>query len=327
MIPLGLCDPSTGSHDGLPAEYQAAIERFARYLAARQLSPHTQRLYVGAVDRWMRAGGAPGHVDQLALARWLATRRASLAVNTVNLDLKALRCFYRWQAASGTGMDGADKLIPRGRKAPQRVVRYLTEADVGEVLGSLPLDTFLGLRDHAIVRVLFECGLRATEVADMQLGSLLPDDTLFVQGKGGVDRYVPVSAELAGFLRGYMHARAGTKPGKRNALWVRENGRPLRNGRSIWEIVSRAVWRALGRRGGLHKVRATGRAWQGHYPHELRASFATALLRGGCPITAIAQMMGHADTSTTARYLGVDLEMLRKAAACHPRALRVADPA
>ena len=323
MIPLSLCNIPADGPKALDSEYQAAVERFTRYLAARAFSPNTQRLYTGSVLRWFAEGGVPGHVDPLMLLRWLGRRRLLVAVNTLNLDLKALRSFYRWQEISGAGSPDAAAMIPKGRKAPQRVVRHLTEAEVGEVLGSLPLDTFLGLRDYTIIRILFECGLRATELVEMQLGSVLTDGSLYVHGKGGVDRYVPITEATLGVLHGYMHARSGTKPGKRNALWVKENGLPLRSGRSIWEIVSRRIWRVLGMRGGHHKLRRGGKAWQGHYPHALRASFATALLRRGCPITAIAQMMGHADVATTAHYLGVDLDHLRNAARLHPRALRI----
>jgi site-specific recombinase XerD len=264
-------------------------------------------------------------VDELVLARWLARRRQAVAVNTVNLDLKALRSFYRLQEASGAASKGCLLAIPKGKRPPRRVVRYLTDEQIGEVLGSLPLTTFTGLRDYTMIRTLFETGLRASELVQLELGCILVDNTLFVRGKGGKDRYVPITAQLAGVLAGYRNAHGGTRPGKRSALWVTARGKPLRNGRSIWEIVSRRLWAALGVRSGLHRLQRGRVPWQGHYPHALRASFATALLRNGCPITAIAQMMGHADVATTALYLGVDLTQLRAAAAHHPRALRVVD--
>lgn len=305
-----------------PAPEHETVARFARFLSARRFSPHTVRLYLGAVNRWLAAGGMPGHIDAALLTRYLAGRRDAVAVNTVNLDLKALRSFYRVQVAAGDVAAADLAWLPRQRKAPSRLPRPLSEGQVGEVLGSLPLDTFLGLRDYAMLRVLFECGLRASELASLELGSLMSDDTIFVRGKGSRDRYVPMTAQLHGVLAGYIHARARCRPGKRAALWVRQDGKPLRNGRSVWEIVSRRLWALLGARSGLHRLRATGKAWQGHYPHQLRATFATALLERGCPITAIAQMMGHSDVATTALYLGVDLEHLRRAASHHPRALR-----
>lgn len=307
----------------LSSDSQAAVERFARYLVALQRSPHTVRLYLGAVERWLVAGGEPGHIDSDRLARWLGRRRATVATNTVNLDVKALRAFYRVQHDWGECTAADLQRLPRQRRAPTRVPRVLSDEDVGRVLGTLPLDSFIGLRDYAILLTLYAAGLRASELIGMELGDVIDRDVLFVRGKGGRDRYVPIGEQLAGVLDGYLHARAALRPGKRNAFWLRQDGRPLANGRSAWEIVSKRLWEALGVRCGDGRVLRGGRPWTGHYPHALRASFATALLRRGCPLPAIGQLMGHSRLETTALYLGVDLEQLRTAAALHPRALRV----
>lgn len=323
MIPLGYCQPVQTQAAGLSVESLALVERFDQYLETVRRSPHTRRLYLGAVKRWMAAGGAPAHIDAALLASWLARRRGSVSTATVNLDIKGLRCFYRWRR----DWDGiaADQLgnIPKQRKPPDRVVRWLTDAQIGEVLGTCPLDTFVGLRDYSMLLTLYVTGLRAGELMDMDLGDLVERDALFVRGKGGNHRYLPLGEELAGVLDGYLHARAATRPGKRNAFWLRANGKPLRNGRSAWEIVSKRIWQALGLRAGLHRVGRSAKPWAGHYPHELRASFASALLHRGMPLPAISQLMGHADMATTAHYLGVDIEHLRRAAALHPRAHRV----
>lgn len=305
---------------------QAAVERFARYLAGMGRSPNTRRLYLAAVQRWLTAGGHAGHVDCALLARYLAGRRERCATATVNMDVKALRAFYRLQVACGDATSADVRRLPRLRRVPVRAPRWLSDAQVGEVLAACPLDAFVGVRDYAIVLTLYTTGLRASELASMTLGSFIDDAEIFAVGKGGHPRYVPTGAPLAGILNGYLHARSRLRPGKRSAFWLRSDGKPLRNGRSIWEIVSKRCWQALGLRSGLHQVRRVGKPWQGHYPHALRASFATALLHRGTPITAIAQLMGHRDVATTAHYLGVDLEHLRRAAACHPRAKRSREP-
>lgn len=321
MIPLRYRQAPPAA-DAALAKHQPTVERFARGLAVRNTSATTQRLYVRAVERWLTAGGEPGHVDLERLARYLAARRQRCAVATVNLDLKALRAFYRFQA-DWDELDPAEiRKIPRGRSPPARTPRLLAPHQVGEALATLPLDTFRGLRDYCLIRVAFECGLRAGEIARLELGDILDDGCLFVRrGKGGVDRYVPMSEALAGILAGYMHARAALRPGRKVALWLREDARPLASGRSVWEIVSRR----LGRAAGIQHLRRSGKPWQGLYPHQLRAGFATGMLRSGCPITAIAQLMGHASVETTAGYLGVDLDQLRAAARHHPRALRAAE--
>lgn len=320
MLPLELCSaPQAGLRE---VENQAALERYARYLVVMGYAAATQRLYMGTVERWFAAGGSPGHVDLDLLQAWLRRRRLSTSAATVNLEIKGLRAFYRYAEVFHDLPAGERRKIPRMKRVPERLPRYLTDAEVGQVLGRLPLDTFVGLRDYAILLTLYTTGLRAGELIRMRTDHLLPDGLLYVEGKGGADRYVPVGEQLAGVLEGYLHARAALRPGKTHTFWLSRTGRPLRNGRSVWEIASRRIWQALGIDGGLCKVRRGGRPWQGHYPHELRAAFATTLMQSGCPLPAIAGMMGHARMETTARYLGVDLEHLRRAALLHPRALR-----
>jgi site-specific recombinase XerD len=307
----------------LPEGHQAAAARFGRSLEAVQRSPDTRRLYMGALAAWLAAGGAPGHLDERLLSTHLAALRARCAVSTVNLAIKALRAFYRWQEGLEQAPPGTAAKLPRLRRPPDRVVRFLTVDQVGQVLAALPLHTFTGARDHAIVLVLFQTGLRAGELARLELGDLLDDGAIYVRGKGRRDRYAFASPELQAILANWIQMRRTARPGKAVALWITSTGRPLASARSVWEIVHRRIWTALGRRGGWHAVDRVGRAWRGHYPHELRASFATALLRDGCPITVIAQLLGHADASTTAHYLGVDLEHLKATIAKHPRARRL----
>lgn len=270
-----------------------------------------------------------GHVDGALIAQWLAARRRCCAANTVNLDIKALRAFYRFQRDWGDASAADLNRIPRQRRAAVRLPRWLSDEEVGRVLGALPLDTFIGLRDYAMVMTLYVTGARASELIGMELGDLVDDSVLYLRGKGAKARYVPLGDQLIGVLQGYLHARAALRPGKRVAFWLKANGRPLRNGRSVWEIVSKRIWQGLGRTGGVSGVGRSGRPWMGHYPHELRSSFATALLHRGCPLPAIAQLMGHSRLETTARYLGVDLALLEAAMACHPharlRALSVQD--
>lgn len=302
-------------------------------LGVRHYSEATRRVYGSAVRAWMLAGGEPGHVDPDCLARYLARRRRDVSQAAINIDIKALKSFYRLQVALDACAPGDLGTIPRQRKPPERVPRTLDADQFAQVLAAIDLDTFVGIRDLTIVRTLYETGLRAGELARLETSHLLPDGVIYVhRGKGGVDRYIPITESTQALLQGYLIARASTRPGKRLALWVRDDGLPLKNGRSIWGIVSRRVWSALHSRAGFARVQrlAGGRPWQGHYPHELRASYATRLMERGMPIHAIQQLLGHANLATTAQYLAVDVEQLRRAISVHPRALArraaLADP-
>lgn len=308
----------------LSGSQAGAAERFDRVLGVRHYSEATRRVYGAAVRAWMLAGGEPGHIDPQCLARYLAKRRRDVSQAAINIDIKALRAFYRLQVALDACAPADLMHIPRQRRPPERVPRTLDADQFAHVLAAIDLDGFVGVRDLTIIRTLYESGLRASELARLEVGDVLPDGVIYVRrGKGGVDRYVPITESTQALLHGYLRARGTTRPGKRSALWVRDDGLPLKNGRSIWEIVSRRVWSALHSRAGFARIQrlAGGRPWQGHYPHELRASYATRLMERGVPIHAIQQLLGHANLATTAQYLAVDLEHLRRAISVHPRAL------
>ena len=279
-------------------------------------------MYLASVSRWLASGGEPGHVDTELLARYLASRRKTCAQATVNVDIKAIRAFYRLQVAYDDAPASHLGKIPRQRKPPARLPRYLTDEQVGEVLAGCD-ESFLGRRDFAILLTLYATGMRASELVAMHVSHFMDGDLLYVIGKGGKARYVPVGDTLRVALLAYMGWRRRVRRTKGGALWVDASGRPLASGRSIWRIVSKRIWHALGLRAGLHRIqRGGGRPWTGHFPHELRASCATVLLANGLPLPAIAELLGHDSLDTTAQYAAVDLAMIRAAAAHHPRALR-----
>lgn len=301
------------------------LARFDDLLAGMGRAKTTRRLYGGIARAWLNAGGSPSGIDQAFLTRRLAARRCRVGQSTLNLEFKALRAFYRCMVLAGIAPRGVERGIPRGKRASQRVPRWFTDDQVSALLAQIDLSTFVGVRDHALIRLLYETGLRATEMMALQCADLLPDGAVYVEhGKGGNSRFVPIGVDMMQLMDAYLVARAARRPGKRNALWIRADGIPLRDGRSAWEIVNRYARRALGCAAGYDRVRhaAKRRPWTGQYPHMLRAGFATTLLQHGCPLPAIAQMLGHASLDSTALYLGTDITQLRAAIAKHPRALR-----
>lgn len=303
------------------------MARFAALLGHSR-APDTSRLYVAAVRRWLQFGGLGGHIDADLLSSYMYARRKAVSDAAINIDIKALRAFYGLQADMGECTRTELAKIPKLRKPCARMPKVLDVDAVAAVLARIPLDSFAGLRDFAIIRLILETGLRAGEVARMETSDLLTDGTIYVHGKGGRDRYVPVTDELAGTLQGYLHARAQRRPGNCPALWLTTLGKPLSDRRAVWDVVSKRIWAGIHARCGVMDLQraSVGRAWRGHYPHELRATFATRLLENGMPITAIAQLMGHVDVAVTARYLGVGVEHLRQAMSVHPRAVRVDVP-
>lgn len=307
------------------AAVEAVLERFDMLLAASHRARTTRRMYVAIARRWLLSGGDASQLDADALTRRLFARRRQVGPATINIELGALRAFYRAMHMLGIAASGEVRKIPRGRKVPRRLLRWLTDSQVGALLAQPDMATFTGLRDHTIIRLLYETGLRAGEMAALGCGDVLADRSVYVvAGKGGHSRYVPISADMLRLLDVYMAKRAARRPGKRAALWITQRGLPLADGRSVWEIVARHARAALGLAAGYDRLRRMPkrRPWTGHYPHLLRASFASALMQRGCPLTAIMQMLGHASLDTTALYLGGDITHLRAAIAKHPRFAR-----
>lgn len=328
MVPLALCETPRWGRRGprLGPEAQRILSRFEGVIRFR-CAAETVRLYGAAVRRWLQFGGVPGHIDVSLLLRYLGARRDAVSDAAVAVDVKGLRLFYRVQAELGDAAAEELLKIPKVTRPTHRLPRVLDADAIARVLTSLPLEDFSGIRDYALLRLLLETGLRSGEIAAMEVMDMLTDGTLYVRSVGarGRDRYVPLSEDLRGVLQGYLHARAQRGAGRMRAMWVTAHNKPLSGSRAVWDIVSKRMWAGIHSRAGVADLQraAVGRAWRGHYPHELRATCCARWLASGLPITAVAQLMGHADVSTTARYLGVDLGALRDALAHHPRSRRV----
>lgn len=329
MIPRGYVNALAAAVErvlaGLPGEAQYAVAWFHGALRCRALSPDTVRLYCRALAGWFAAGGAPGHLDLDRLGRWMYQRAQVDGVGPAarNIALKALRAWYRYAAGMGWASVGEAARVPRRYKEPQRLVRYLTDAECDLLLAAPAADTFLGVRDRALLAVLVDTGLRATEAAQLEVCDITVDGMLYVLGKGGKRRYAPTTPRCRAALDAWLLMRSQARIGHHGALWPATNGRALTGGRSVWLIVRRHAEAALGlRQGGFRLSAPGGRAWTRTSPHVLRASCATSLLNGGMDVLRIAQVLGHTSADTTARYTGVDIEALRRVVALHPRAKR-----
>lgn len=296
-------------------ELTALIREFDRYLRVTRYSDATRHNYGRALQCWLHYVTDPLTPAQADIHAWIRARRGTLAVSSFNMELAAVRAWYRWLHLWEYTPEDLSRLLPRSHRAPQRLPRVLTVDDVAKVLAAPDLSTLVGFRDHVILRLIYETGLRASEVVALTLGDVLPDRLLFVRaGKGRVDRYVPFSGELEGLLQAWAGIRRQTRPGKAATLFVTHRGQAFSKGRAIWEIVNRYARGALGLARGYDRIKRgpPRKAWQGHYPHLFRASFATHLLENGCDLRAVQEMLGHRNINTTARYLAVDLTVLRR---------------
>ena len=272
----------------------AAIERF---LASPQLAESTRRAY--GVDlrdfaSWLdRQRLSLERVDTRALAAYtaeLGRARRGLAPGTVARRLAAVRAFLRF--ALGPGKVPETALAPRRRRRLPHAPRV---EEVEALLDALPGQGPLGLRNRALVELVYSCGLRSAEAVALDLADVDFDrETVHVRGKGGKERLVPLGEEAAARL----------------ARWLREGRPALARGAEDALFLS-----ARGRRLDTSTLRRLLRN-----PHRLRHAYATHLLEGGADLRTIQELLGHASLSTTQVYSHVDARRLRRVYdRAHPR--------
>ncbi|MBD3609603.1 MAG: tyrosine-type recombinase/integrase [Gammaproteobacteria bacterium] len=296
------------------------LHRFEQYLVAGNRKRDTRRIYLSTIRLFFEVSGDPLHPSKTVFHDWLRPRMETLKASTINTDLTVLRVFYKWLYDWEMVDHDWSDVIPKSRRAPNRIPMVFDEHQMGKLLAAPPIDTFVGYRDHVILRLVYETGIRASEVVNLSLGCVNDDRTLFVaNGKGGKDRVLPFSEEMAGLLESWYRVRRTVKPGKQYTLFVTHKGRPFTKGRAVWEIVNRYSRQALGLGNGYGRIQKTRKRkpWTGHYPHMLRASMATHMQQNGADLRAVQEMLGHTSLSTTAHYLAVDLTAMRSAIKHH----------
>jgi integrase/recombinase XerD len=231
-------------------------------------------------------------------------RGSCYALSTQVAEVAALRFFFSWMVK--TGMLIADPMVHLPSPRPGRLLpRPLEVREVSRLLRSLP-KTPLGLRDCALVEVLYGTGMRRAEAARLMLEDVDFDagTVLIRQGKGRKDRMVPLGAKAKEALLDYLDlSRARIKRCDTSRVFLAMTGRPI----SANQVTQRLV--TLGRRLGLVLS-----------PHRLRHSCATHLLKGRADIRHIQRLLGHESLQTTERYTQVEITDLRAVIKrCHPR--------
>ncbi|MFM8737546.1 MAG: site-specific tyrosine recombinase XerD [Betaproteobacteria bacterium] len=232
------------------------------------------------------------------LLAYMAQRHAQSRAATVNRRTSVFKRFFRW--ALRERLIEEDPTLKMGSsKQALRVPKTLTEAQVEALLAAPELSTPLGLRDRAMLELMYASGLRVTELVALKTVQLgLQDGVLKVMGKGSRERLVPFGAEAQRWIVQYLQdARSSILKGQSSdALFVTARGGPMTR-QMFWTLVKQ------------HAVRAGVRAPLS--PHTLRHAFATHLLNHGADLRVVQMLLGHADISTTTIYTHVARERLR----------------
>jgi integrase/recombinase XerD len=264
--------------------------------------------------------------DLEGLSRWLVTRSTLLAdaseadltayfasehagtrATTANRRLAVLRRFFRWaQRERLVALDPTLRL--HAARRPPRFPQSVTEAQVESLLAAPDSGTELGLRDCAMLELLYATGLRVSELVGLKLGELsLAEGLVRVMGKGSKERIVPLGAEARASIERYLaRARPALLAGRvSDAVFVTQRGGAMTR-QMFWILIKRHASRA-----GITVPLS---------PHGLRHAFATHLLNHGADLRVVQLLLGHADISTTQIYTHVARARLKALhAAHHPR--------
>ena len=281
------------------------------HCVARGLLPNTIAAYEATLKQfraWSEAHGTkePDAVTPRQVLEYLEHLRCERdnGAAAVNRTVTILRSFYRAIVAMGHLELRANPLqgFPKIKAAARKLPTTLDTEELIQVLSAGRADTIIGIRDRAIVALLYGTGIRASECAQLREGRVdLRALTVTVRGKGGHERTIPFNDEVAAYLREYIQVRGAQLP---TAPFFRSRrGRALSRG-TLYERI-----RTLGRRARLTKVLS---------PHRIRHTFASHLVREGIGLVTIRDLLGHRLITSTQIYLHVTAQDLRAAAERHP---------
>ncbi len=270
------------------AAYRRDLELFAQWLERKG------RTLEGATEADINAYFAARHGDSKA--------------TTANRRLTVLRRFFRW-ALRERRIDSDPTLRLQAAKQPLRVPKTMSEAQVEALLAAPDVDTPLGLRDRAMLEVIYASGLRVSELVGLKTFHVgMNEHVLRVTGKGNKERLVPFGQVAGDWITRYLREGRPKILGRRQTedLFVTARGEGMTRA-MFWVIVKKCA-KAAGVTSPLS-------------PHTLRHAFATHLLNHGADLRAVQLLLGHADISTTTIYTHVARERLRQLHAVHhPRA-------
>ena len=297
-----------------------ALEDFLATLSAeRNASRHTLDAYRRDIRDFLallarrRVSAATAGPDDVVA--WLERqRRAGRKASTIARRMAALRGFYAHQLRERALTRDPTEHIEQPRLS-RPLPKTLSREAVAALVEAPDVATARGLRDRALLELLYASGLRASECLALRLGDV-NRNAGYVQcvGKGRKERIAPVGAEALAWLERYLgHARPTLLGAGRDSplLFVSPRGRALSR-QALWQIVLRAA-----RRAGLR---------QRVSPHTLRHCFASHLLEGGADLRAVQTMLGHADITTTQIYTHLPSAAIRRMYdRFHPRAAAVRD--
>ncbi|HEY9869336.1 MAG TPA: site-specific tyrosine recombinase/integron integrase [Candidatus Obscuribacterales bacterium] len=296
------------------------LDQFAGYLELeRNYSSNTIRAYINDLKQLIGSDSTPADNGGDSASAWMEAEQLRAYVRaiqerysrpTVARKVSAIRTFFRYLRREQLIEDDPSRLV-RGPKLARRLPECLDREEVARLFMACD-DSWLGVRDRAIMETLYATGMRVSELCGLRIQDYNGEAMeMRVLGKGSRERVVLLNASANGWLKRYLadnrpRLAGPAAPEPSDPLFVSREATPLST-RSVHRIVIKHAEKA-----GITKTIT---------PHTLRHTFATHLLEGGADLRVVQDLLGHSSISTTQIYTHVSLERLRRIyMSSHPRA-------
>jgi len=295
-------------------DWKTTINGFKHYLRLeRAMSANTVEAYLNDVTKLRQflepQGIHPHEVTSAQIQDFLTWINGfGLSAYSQARILSGIKTFYLYMALEHGLHENPTALIqaPRlGRKIPD----VLNVAEIDRLIRAIDLSAPEGMRNKAMLEVLYGCGLRVSELVGLKISNLFLDvEFIKVEGKGSKERLVPIGAQAANYLRIYLgevRVHQKIKPGYEDFVFLNRRGMPLT--RVMVFLIIKDLAAAIGLKKRIS-------------PHTFRHSFASHLVEGGADLRAVQEMLGHESITTTEIYTHVDRDYLRSVITqYHPR--------
>lgn len=298
-------------------DIEALLREYNGYLRLqRGLSANTAEAYRRDVEKltaWLAAEHTPlREVTYPALEQFTAALfELGIAETTRKRIVSGIKSFFHFLRISDFIAEDPSLLLETPRPG-LHLPEVLTLSEIDAIIAAIDPDSAEADRNRAIMETLYGCGLRVSELTNLEIGRInFAEGFITVLGKGSKERIVPMSPVAADRIQEYLHGsrtEVKIKPGEEGILFLNRRGHRLTR-QMIFTIVRR-----LAEAAGVTKTIS---------PHTMRHSFATHLLEGGANLLSIQQMLGHESVATTEIYIHLDTSHLREEILLHhPRNLR-----
>ncbi len=297
-------------------QWASIIKGFQAYLKLeRSVSANTSVAYVRDVallESFLESelgGKSLNQVDFSDLKEFIAwIHGRGMSASSQARILSGIKTFFHFLVLEGLLSDNPTTLL-ESPKLSRKLPDTLSIHEINSLIDAIDLSKPEGMRNKAILEMLYGCGLRVSEVIDLKISNLFLDIELVkILGKGNKERLVPIGSEAAKFLQIWLQevrVHLKIKPGQED--WVFLNNR----GSSLSRVMVFLIIKGLATKIGIKKTIS---------PHTFRHSFATHLLEGGADLRAVQEMLGHESITTTEIYTHLDRDYLKSTILqYHPR--------